>query len=319
MIKLNRIDSVVQGIKTVAISGHVRPDGDSIGSCLGMYHYLNDNFPWLEKVDVYLEAIPECYSIIDGVEVVKHTCEEDIVYDLFLALDCSELDRLGDAAKYFSTAGKTICYDHHISNPGYADENYIDAEISSASEIVYHTMDPEKVSKNAAQAIYMGIVHDSGIFMYSCASPLTMETAAALMRKGFDHTRIIDITYMQKSDKQNRLMSKAILDSELIFDEKCIFTCMDKETLQSYQASHADLGGIVGQLRNTTGVEAAVFFEETGENDYKVSLRSKNYVDVRKVAQTFGGGGHIRAAGCSMKGSYADVSSAILGEIEKQI
>ncbi len=319
MIKVNRIDSVVQGIKTVAISGHIRPDGDSIGSCLGMYHYLNDNFPWLEKVDVYLEAIPECYSMINGIEQVKHSCEEDIAYDLFLALDCSEYGRLGDAAKYFDSAAKTICYDHHISNSGYANENYIDADISSASELVYHTMEPDKVSKNAAQAIYMGIVHDSGIFMYSSTSPLTMETAAALMRKGIDHTKIIDITYMQKSDKQNRLMSKAILDSHLVFDQRCIVGCIKKETLQFYQASHADLGGIVGQLRNTTGVEAAVFFEETEENSYKVSMRSKNYVDVRRIAEVFGGGGHIRAAGCSMTGSYNDVLDRVLKEIEKQI
>lgn len=319
MIKVNRIDSAVEKVSTVAISGHIRPDGDCIGSCLGMYHYLKENFPHLSCVDVYLEETQDCFNICDGIDQIHHSCEEEISYDLFIALDSSDRERLGDADKYFRTAKKTICFDHHISNKGYADENYIEPNMSSASELVFYAMDPEKISKTTAEMLYMGIAHDSGIFQYSSTTPQTMQTAAFLMSKGIDHNEIIDITFMQKSYVQNLLLAKGILESELMYDGKLILSGFRKVVLESYNASHADLNGIISQLRNTTGVEVAVLLDETEENVYKISMRSKSYVDVSRIATLFGGGGHVRAAGCTLTGNYEQVCDTITQEIGKQI
>lgn len=319
MIKTNNICEEVKDITSVAISGHIRPDGDCVGSCMGMYLYLKQNAPWLKKVDVYLQEIPESYHIISGTNDIHHSCDSNERYDLFIALDCGDLERLGESVKYFKSAAHTLCYDHHISNQGFADTNYVDPAISSASELIYHVMDSEKITKEIAEALYMGIAHDTGIFQYSCTSPHTMEVAADLMRKGIDCSYIIDTTYMEKTYVQNQILGRALLESMLVLDGKCIISAVTKKNMKFYGVTPADLDGIVSQMRLTKGVEAAIFLYETKPQEYKVSLRSKSYVDVSRVAQYFGGGGHVRAAGCTMQGSMHDVVNNLTLPIEKQL
>ena len=319
MIETNRISEELEDVKTVAISGHIRPDGDCVGSCMGLYLYLKNNFPRLEKITVYLQEIPESYHIISGTDQICHNCDSDDSYDLFIALDCGDLGRLGDAAKYFQSAKKTLCYDHHISNNGFADTDYVDPAISSTSELIYHVMDSDKITKEIAEALYMGIAHDTGIFQYSCTSPHTMEVAADLMRKGINCSYIIDTTYMEKSYVQNQILGRALLESIMVLDSRCIISAIKKKEMEFFQAKPSDLDGIVSQMRLTRGVEVAIFLYETNLQEYKVSLRSKSYVDVSKVAQYFGGGGHVRAAGCTMQGSMHDVINNLTLHIEKQM
>ena len=319
MIEINKICEELENVKTVAISGHIRPDGDCVGSCMGLYLYLNNNFPQLERITVYLQEIPESYHIISGTDQICHNCDGNESYDLFIALDCGDLGRLGDAAKYFQSAKKTICYDHHISNNGFADIDYVDPSISSTSELVYHVMDPGKITKEIAEALYMGIAHDTGIFQYSCTSPHTMEVAADLMRKGIDCSYIIDTTYMEKTYVQNQILGRALLESIMVLDGRCIISAIKKKDMKFYGVGPSDLDGIVSQMRLTRGVEVAIFLYETNLQEYKVSLRSKSYVDVSKVAQYFGGGGHVRAAGCTMHGSIHDVINNRTLQIEKQM
>lgn len=319
MIRVNKIDTELEGVRTVAIAGHIRPDGDCVGSCMGLSLYLKAYFPQLDAVDVYLEKISENFSIIAGTDQIKHSMDEEREYDLFIALDSGDLGRLGDAVKYFHSAKKTICYDHHISNTGYADKNYIDPEISSASELIYHVMEDDKITKDIAEALYMGIAHDTGIFQYSCTSPKTMETAANLMRKGIDCSYIIDVTYMEKTYHQNQVLGRALLESLLVLEKKCIISVIRQRDMDFYGVQYKDLDGIVSQLRLTKGVEVAIFLYETGNHEYKVSMRSKSIVDVSEVATFFGGGGHVRAAGCTMQGSYYDVVNNLTKHIEKQL
>lgn len=319
MIELNKIGAELEGVKTVGIAGHIRPDGDCVGSCMGLYLYLKKYFPQLTAVDVYLEEISECYHIIAGTECIIHSCEEDKEYDLFIALDCGDRKRLGDAEKYLDSAGRTLCYDHHISNDGFADKNFIDAGISSTSELIYHIMEEEKITKEIAEALYMGIAHDTGVFQYSCASPDTMEVAAALMRKGIDHSRIVDTTFMEKSYLQNQILGRALLESIMVLNGRCIISAIKLKDMDFYGVKPAELDGIVSQLRMTRGVEVAIFLYETGNHEFKVSMRSKSVVDVSAVAKYFGGGGHVRAAGCSMQGSFYDVVNNLTKHIEKQM
>ena len=184
----------LKGARTVAISGHVRPDGDCIGSCMGLYLYLKKALPEV-RTDIYLEQPSRIFSCIDRIEEVKTDCGEDIVYDAFIAVDTAS-DRLGAAEKYFKTAKRTINVDHHISNAkGCGQINHVDAAASSASELVYDLMEEELVDASIAKAIYIGIIHDTGVFQYSNTSPRTLMTAAKLISYGFDFSRLIDETF----------------------------------------------------------------------------------------------------------------------------
>ena len=189
---------ILEGAKTIAIGGHVRPDGDCVGSCMGMYLYIKDNFPE-KQVDIYLQNIPEALKIIDRMDEIKEEIPEGKVYDLFICQDCGDKGRLDFSAALFDSAKHTFCIDHHISNKEFAEFNYIVPEASSTSELVYNLLDEEKISLETAKALYMGIVHDTGVFQYSCTAPETMEAAADLMRKGIRASEIIEKTFYEKT------------------------------------------------------------------------------------------------------------------------
>ena len=148
-MKMSKIDEILKKVKTVAIAGHVKPDGDCAGSCLGLYNYIKDNFPNTE-VDIYLEPLPYTFLFMRNSDKVRSEAELDIQYDLFIALDCGSIDRTGFASKYFETAKDTLCIDHHISNNGYANTNFIEAHISSTCELLFNLMDVDKISKEVA-------------------------------------------------------------------------------------------------------------------------------------------------------------------------
>lgn len=313
-----KLTDLLQGIQTVAIGGHVRPDGDCIGSTMGLYLYLKEHYPEIQT-ELYLEKIPKAYQIISCTAEVKSQISEEKKYDLFFCLDCGDKERLGFSAPLFEQAGKTICIDHHISNEAFADVNYIVPDASSTSELVYTLLDIQKISKASAEALYMGIAHDTGVFQYSCTSPKTMEIAAALLRKGIDGSMIIDKTYYEKTYVQNQILGKALLESMLILKKRCIVSVVTRSDMEFFQAEPSDLEGIVSQLRQTRGCEVAMFLHETLPQTFKVSLRSKEVVDVSKVAQYFGGGGHVRAAGCTLKGTVHDVINNIGRQIALQL
>lgn len=308
----------LKDVQSAAIAGHVRPDGDAIGSCLGLYHYLKKNYPTINAA-VYLEKVPNAYQMIPGVSEISHDFEENRVYDVFFCLDCADENRLGEAAKYQKSAKKTICIDHHISNGGFADANYIVPEASSTSELIFTLLDEDKIPVESAEALYMGIVHDTGVFRHSCTSPETMEIAAKLMRKGINCSKIINNTYYDKTYHQNQILGRALLESILLMDKKVIFSAVKLKEMEFYGVEASDLDGIVQALMGTTGTEAAIFLYEISPQVFKVSLRSRELIDVSKIAEYFGGGGHVRAAGCTMQGSIYDVVNNITLHMEKQL
>lgn len=315
---MNYLENILSGVKDVAIGGHVRPDGDCVGSCLGLYNYIKDNFKQI-KVKVYIEKPSEVFEFLKGMDEICYEYEEDITYDLFFALDCGDKNRLGAAVKYFDTAKHTVCVDHHISNTGFADENHIKGELSSTCEYLCEFMEPEKISVEAAKCLYTGIAHDTGVFQYSSTTAKTLNTVGMLMEKGFDFTKIIDETIYQKTYKQQQITGRALLESMMVLDGKVIFSAVHKKDMDFYGVTTKDLEGIVSQLRTTSGVEVAIFMYEVEAQIYKVSMRSNSYVNVSEIATFFGGGGHVRAAGCTMQGSMYDVVNNLTEHIEKQL
>ena len=310
------LSDILKDVKSVGITGHIRPDGDCTGSVLALYNYILENMPETDA-DLYLEQPGSEFYYLKNIDKIKNT-PEDKKYDVFFVLDCSSLDRIEPFISCFNNASKTVCIDHHVSNTGFTDLSKIEPQASSACEVLYGTMDADKISRNVAECIYTGIIHDTGVFKYSCTSKKTMEIAGEMMEKGIDYSDIIDNTFYKKTYVQNQILGRALLESVLFYDGKCIFTTVTMDEMEFYGVTGRELGGIVEQLRLTDGVEVAIFLYQTGEEEYKVSLRSKKKIDVAAIATQFGGGGHVRAAGYTAKGSVYQIINSIGELIEKQ-
>jgi len=312
-----KINDILGTAKKVAITGHIRPDGDCVGSCLGLYNYIIDNYPDVEA-QVFLENASDGFSYIRGFDTIK--CQvTDEEYDLYIALDTSDVERVGVLSEAYKANNNTVSIDHHISNSKFAARNYVEGHMSSCAEVLYNMFDADKISKETAEALYTGIVHDTGVFKYEATSEATMTAAGKLISKGIDKMKIIDSGFYAKTYRQNQILGRALLESVMMLDGKCIYSVISQANMKFYGVETYELDGIVEQLRLTKGVECAVFLYETAPLTYKVSLRSKNYVDVNAVAGYFGGGGHVRAAGCTLSGTVHDVVNNIVREIEKQI
>jgi len=315
---MTNLDEKLIGITTVGISGHVRPDGDCVGSTLAVYNYIRTYYPEIQ-VDLYLESIPDVFNFLENANEICHSFTADKQFDLFIVLDCGDVDRLGDVAKYFFAAKKTLCIDHHISNQAFADDNYIFPEASSTCELVFELLDVNKITKKIAECLYTGIVHDTGVFQYSCTSAKTMSVGGILMGKGIDYPKIVDDTFYTKTYNQNRILGKALLDSKLYLNGKVIATYITKETMKAFECAPKQLDGIVNQLRVTKGVVVAAFLYENEDGSYKVSLRANGDFNVAEIVSVFGGGGHVKAAGCTMQGEVETILKHLIEEIEKHL
>lgn len=303
---------------TVAIFGHVRPDGDCTGSTLALYNYIRLNYKHI-KVAVYLEQPPEKFAYLHGYNDIKNSFDKEVSFDLAIALDCADRDRLGEFIKLFENAKKTICIDHHVTNTGYADIVILDENSSSTCEALYELMEDDKLNRDIAECIYTGIIHDTGVFKYSCTSKRTMEIAGRMMEYDINFTDIIDESFYQKTFYQNKLLALALSNAELINEAKLIYSVITIEDMQALSLSNKDMDGIIDQLRNTKDTEVALLLYELDKGLFKISLRSKKHVDVSGICACFGGGGHIRAAGCSIESDAKKIVEMIKQKVMEQI
>lgn len=313
------LDEMLEGKKSIVILGHVNPDGDCIGSCLGLWNYLRENYEGIE-VTVCLEPMPQKFDYLKGYHEVCHEYDPEKKFDLCITLDASDVPRLGGFAGYLKSAAKSLCVDHHITNEGLADVNVIDAKASSTCEVLFGLMEEEKISLKTAECLYTGIVHDTGVFKYSSASKRTMEIAGCLMEKGVKFQEIIDGSFYRRTYGQNRLLGNTVLKSELLLSGLLVWSYVTKEELDRFGCTVKAVDGIIDQLRVTEGADCAVLIYETGENrECKVSLRSNHMTDVSRIAAGFGGGGHVRAAGCTMYGEIPELIKKVADAVAVQL
>ncbi len=315
---MSKLLEMAKDAKTIAVLGHVRPDGDCVGSCLAASNYLREQYPD-KTVQVYLEKPPVRFAYLEGFDRISQDAQTGIAYDLCICLDSGDAGRLGDFVVYLEQAKHSICIDHHITNVGYGEENIICVDASSTCEVLFASLEEEKVSRAVAECIYTGMIHDTNIFKNSNTSPATMEVAGKMMAKGINFTRIIDDSFYSKTYVQNQILGRALMESVLFCDGQCIFSAIRKKDMAFYCVESSDLEGIVNQLKVTSGVECAIFLHEVENHEFKVSMRSGEKVDVSKVASYFGGGGHVRAAGCTMSGSVHDVINNLSAHIARQL
>lgn len=312
-----------RGAASIGITGHVNPDGDCVGSVMALWQFLRKVYPDTQ-IDVMIEEPPAIFDFVEGVSEIVTDYEREMVYDIMIVTDTVP-DRCGEAIKYIETAKKVINIDHHISNQGGCDVDHIVSDASSAAEVVYELIAQKEeykkyIDKEMAQTLYIGIIHDSGVMQYSNTSPKTLRIVAELIAFGFDFPKLIDETFYEKTEVQSKLLGKALMDAYTLMDGRVMVSMTDLKTLREYGADKKDLSGIVNQLRIVKGVDVAVYIYETGENAYKVSMRScTDTIDVSKVSAYFGGGGHVRAAGCNVEGTYEEIISKVTEQLSLQM
>lgn len=314
-----QVIDVINKSSKIAITSHMQPDGDNIGSSLALCLALQK----IGKKAVYIidDNIPELYRFLKGArEVEKPSSYIENDFDVVIALDCGDLERIGKVSQIVGKS-KLVNIDHHISNNSFGDINLVEINASATAEIIYKLIKSMGIfiDRDIADCIYTGIVTDTGMFQYSNTSEETHSIAAELIIAGVNPSDIFSKVY-QNSPKEKVLLLREALKS-LEFFNNDIISCISisKAQVDSIAEEDIDTEGIVNLGRDIFGVEVAFFLKQKESNLVKVSLRSKSYIDVAIIAKDFGGGGHIRAAGCSITGSLESAKQQILQAIQKQI
>ena len=243
------LDKILEGVRSVGICGHVKPDGDAFGSCMGLYLFLKTYYASVQA-KVYLEDnYSESFQFVACSDEIIHDYPVQDPHDLFFVLDCSDLMRLGNALQYFHAAARTVIIDHHISNQGFGMINEIQPDASSTSELITLMIGRERITRQIAEPLYMGIAHDTGVFQYSCTSSRTMMIGGWLIDTGIDFSRICDETFFLKSYHQNQILGRALTESILMMDGKLIFAAIRRKDMDFYQVQPKDLQSMWPGLR----------------------------------------------------------------------
>ena len=305
------------------VTSHISPDGDNIGSTLSMYNSLKK----LKKNVYYvLDDTPpkNLEFLLKDVNILKSN-EFNIDKFNIISLDCGDRKRICLSDEIKDKAQKIICIDHHASNDKYGDLNYIDTNASSTCELVYNVLvaynkkyNIDLIDENIATFLYTGLVTDTGNFMYSNTHPTSFDMAKNLLLKGAKKESIIQNIFQSNSANYYKLLGEALNTLDIIYNKVACIS-INKEMLKRNIISFNDVDGITSYTRDIEGVEVGILLKEKKDNEIKVSLRSKSYVDVSKIAQSFGGGGHIKAAGCTIYDTIENAKKKIIESVLKTI
>lgn len=323
---MNNIDNIIDyinGSNYFVVTSHISPDGDNIGSTLSMYYALNK----LGKNVFYvLDDNPplNLRFLLKDINILRS--EEFKLEDYsIISLDCGDKKRICLSDEIINNAKKLICIDHHASNDHYGDFNYIDIDASSTCELVYNFLkrfsevnNLNIIDEKIATCLYTGLVTDTGNFAYANTHPSSFEMAKDLLLTGAKKEEIIQNVFQSNPYNYYKLLGEALNTLEIV-DNKVSSIMITKEMLKRNVISFNDVDGITSYTRDIEGVEVGILLKEKKENEVKVSLRSKNYVNVSEIAKTFNGGGHIRAAGCTIYDSIENAKEKVLKEVLKSI
>ena len=293
------LEEAVRDARNIAIVGHGKPDSDCIGSVVGTALYLMAVYPDAVVIPL-LEDFHEKFGILEGAKEARQELPEGFTPDLLIVCDCSEAYRIGAGSELAEAGIRTVVIDHHATNAGFGDEAVVRPESSSTCEVLFTLMDHSKISVDCAACLYAGIVGDTGVFRHSCTSPETMRVAASLMEYGINAHAIIRATYDLHSFAENQILGAVLSSAVTALDGQVVFGTATRQMMAECGVTPKHLDGIVDHLINVVGVKAAVFMYETEPGVFKASLRSGEEIAVSEAAKAFGGGGHLRAAGCTL-------------------
>jgi len=299
-----------------AVLGHVRPDGDALGSQLALALSLQQLG---KEVRVWNEdGMLDKYSFLPRAELLTKPPSSPENVDVAIALDTAIQNRLGTALAAVRTAKIWINIDHHLSNPGYGNIAYVDPSAPATAEIVFRLIKSQGLpfNRDIAENLYAAISTDTGSFQYPKTSAHTLEIAAELIRAGLDVGRLNQQLYENYPRRRLELLRELLRTMRFEQGDSVASFSLSLKTAAELGVLPEDNEGLIDHLRAIRGVIVAVFFEELTDGKVRVSMRSKsNAVDVCAICQKFGGGGHTLAAGARVRGTLAEVEEKVLEEI----
>ena len=317
---MNNILEKINESSEIAITFHMSPDGDSIGSALALQEGLiklgkNAFIMCKERVPYNLNFLPHSENI-DGntFEVLPST-------DMVIVLDCGDFKRINANINLNERKYLLVNMDHHLSNEMYGDLNYVDTNSSAMAEIVYQMLNilGVTINKSIAECLYTSIITDTGSFRYSSTTSVTHAIAGHLINTGIDFSEIHRKAFDDKQFNRVKFIGKAIENMKLVSDKICVFQITEDNFSELDIEPSVNTSDIISIGLEIDSVEVAVLFKEATDN-VKVSLRSRSYIDVRKIAEKFGGGGHTKASGLVIKNvSLEQAKKMVLKEIEEEL
>ena len=315
---MNQILKKIKESKKIAVSFHTSPDGDSIGSSLGLLIGLRA----LGK-EVYIvskEQAPENLKFLPCAEEVGITTDVLEHTDLIVILDCGNLARVNSDTSIENFNISKINIDHHASNDLYGDFNYVDTNASAVGEIIYQMLQllSVKITKEMATCLYVSLLTDTSSFRHSNTTALTHTIAGDLINAGVNFSKVHTLVFDNKSLSETKVLARVLENMYLVFDGKIAVLKVTKELISALGADEKDASDLISYGLKIKGVEVALLLKES-EKGIKISLRSKNDADVRQVAEIFGGGGHKKAAGALMDGTIEGCEEKIIALLEKEL
>lgn len=307
--RLQKISNALKAARTIAVYCHTNPDGDTLACALALYRALVSIG---KSVEIFCDgAVPDKYVFFENSD--KIALPRKGVHDVGFAVDCSDIDRLGGAAKSFLSSSSTLAVDHHKSHSPFADVYFADATAAACAEIVFDLLDGMNlVDDGVAALLFAGIVADSGCFQYPSTTRRTHEIACKLLAYDIDASQIIYNVHRRIPENVFELKMRVLGRTKFFENGKIAIVTFFSKDFVDTATLPSDTEGIISSAIDVDGVEIAFAVSEVADKNFKVSVRTKNYVDASDLASTFGGGGHDKAAGCRLNGYYEDVIDKLL-------
>lgn len=320
--RLQIIERIIQAIdasQTICVAGHVRPDGDCIGSQIGLTHALlklgKDVVCWNE------DKVPQKYAFLDPEDLLQKPLP-GYEFDLVIAADCASFDRLGSVGAAIAKRKLLVNIDHHLSNTRYGDVNWISAREASTGELVFRLLRSARwpITPAIADCLFTAVSTDTGSFQYPTTKPVTYHTAGELVKLGAHLDIICQDVYQSFSLSRVRLLKHLYSHFRLTHNNQVAYFWLKKKDFARTGADRSDTEGLIDHIRAIEPVVVACVFEEVEPDLTRVSLRSKSpRVDVNQIAGMFGGGGHVAAAGARIAGKPLSIQRRLLGAIRKAL
>lgn len=315
---LNGVLSAIHTCPSIALISHIMPDGDTMGSALALAMHLRASG---KRVALFCEhPVPHACRFLDMSDAFRHPGSwdpETEKYPLVIAVDCSDLLRLGSCRPIYDSAERTVNIDHHISNQRYAQVNLVDENAAAVGEIIFSLIRADRgtITKPIAEALYAALSTDTGNFSYSNTTSDTHRIAAELLDCGIDVYTINNILFRTHSLGRTKLLSLVLGTLEMYRDGTVAALTATDDMIRQSGADESETEGMINFAREIDTVEVGILFRARSDGIVKVSFRSKEYVDVSALAQSFGGGGHMRAAGCTIQGSLEEAKRQVLDRL----
>lgn len=320
-MSLTELNNIINQSKNILIVTHVNPDGDALGSMTAMYQLIKDNYKKIAQMLV-LSHIPKIYNYLPYINEAKDLSQFDksMVYDLVITVDVAALDRICEAQILYQKAKYKINFDHHKTNNNYGDIAIVEPEASSAGEVIYKTAKEMnwKISLESATCLYTSVLTDTGAFRFDNTSAKCLKVAAELVELGVKPIDIYKKCYENKSKGLVLFQNYCISKAEFIENDKIAYVIIYKKDLENFNAKDDYTDGIAETLRSINSTEVSFVLKEIDSKTFKASMRSKK-IDIAQVCETFNGGGHKFAAGCTIKATAKDAVNKIVNQIHKQI